>query len=167
MNNLIRLLVIYLTFFLAFVVTTIPWSSEYASFRPHWILTLLLVWTIRDSAKVGYITALVVGVLLDSISGTPLGEHAIAFIIVTFINTRLVKLYNSIGFAFQTICTTVIIVIYSLIIALLELFSYNLIQFNLSFFLPILTSVIIWAWVFTAIGMLQYWLVKRFRINFR
>ncbi|RIY33177.1 rod shape-determining protein MreD [Psittacicella gerlachiana] len=166
MHNLIRVFFIYFTFFLGFVVSTVPWSSEYISLRPYWILIILLIWTIKDSRKVGYVTALVVGLLSDSLAGTQLGEHAIAFLIVTFINTRLSKLYVNVGFMFQTICTALLILIYSIVIFALELFSYNFIQFNKEFFLPILTSTIIWAWLFTAIGILQLWLAKRYRINF-
>ncbi|WP_222986910.1 rod shape-determining protein MreD [Psittacicella melopsittaci] len=166
MNNLIRIIFIYLTFFLGFVVTTIPWASEYVSLRPYWILVLLLIWSIKDPSKVGYITALVLGIFADSISGSHLGEHSIAFIIVTFLNKRLVKLYQNIGFVFQTLSTVFLIFLYSIIIFILELFSYNFIQFDKNFFLPILTSTIIWAWLYVLIDMGQAWLGRRLGRSF-
>ncbi|MFC6277196.1 rod shape-determining protein MreD [Psittacicella hinzii] len=165
MSKIFASIVVYLTFLIGFIITTIPWDAKFVFLRPYWILALLLVWTVKDPRRVGYITALVLGVLADSISGSQLGEHAIAFLIVTFLNRRFIPLYNSIGYLFQFICVILFTFVYSIIIFVLELFSYNFIKFDLEFFIPILTTALFWAWLMTAVSFMQGWLHRKFRIK--
>lgn len=163
MRSVVKVLFIYFTFFIGFVVSTIPWDSDYLFLRPYWILALLLIWSIRAPKVVGYITALIVGILYDSTTGTQLGEHAIAFIFLTFLNRRLSRTYIQYGKLYHFLVVLALLAVYSLIIEILQLFSYNGLNFNLEFFIPILTSAIIWGWLDVIIATTLQWLAKKFR----
>jgi len=70
--------VILATFFVAVILALLPLGRDLAWWRPEWLLLVLVYWTIALPHRVGLITALVAGLLLDVMEGAPIGQHMLS-----------------------------------------------------------------------------------------
>lgn len=67
--------VILATLLAALVLTLIPIGRAAAWWRPEWLLLVLVYWTIALPHRVGLVTALAVGLIVDVMEGAPIGQH--------------------------------------------------------------------------------------------
>lgn len=71
------------------LLTLVPmpyWAAEY---RPQWVALLLIYWTLIAPARVGVFSALAAGLVLDVLTGTVLGQHALSLSVVGFLAVEL------------------------------------------------------------------------------
>ncbi len=64
-------------------ITPLPEWAIWA--RPQFIFAILLFWVITSPAQFGIGLAWIVGVVMDLMTGTPLGEHSIIFVLLIYI----------------------------------------------------------------------------------
>jgi rod shape-determining protein MreD len=69
-----HLLLISLIFSLALAIVPLP--GPVAAYRPDWVPIVLIFWALMAPERVGLITALAMGLALDTLSGALLGQHA-------------------------------------------------------------------------------------------
>jgi len=58
---------------------------------PDWAALVLVFWCIREPLYIGMGTGFLLGILLDVVTGTPMGEHALAYVILAFIANSLAR----------------------------------------------------------------------------
>lgn len=78
------LFLIISSFFLALLLTIMPLPHWAIWLRPQWVLMVLLFWILQSSKQCGVITAWVIGILMDVVTGSSLGLHAFAFVAVSY-----------------------------------------------------------------------------------
>ncbi len=83
--------VIALSFFLAMIATIIPLPDWARAFRPEWTALVLIYWCIALPERVGIGFAWVVGILLDALTDTLLGLHALGFSGIAYLALKLHK----------------------------------------------------------------------------
>jgi rod shape-determining protein MreD len=71
---------------LALAVTPLPGPVE--AFRPDWAALILLYWVLSSQRRFGLLTAFWMGIALDVLTGSLLGQHALALLIVVYIAQR-------------------------------------------------------------------------------
>ena len=71
---------------LALEVLRLPIWAEPA--RPAWVVTLLVFWCLNAPQRVNVGSAFLLGMLLDVLKGTLLGQYALALVIVAFLAAR-------------------------------------------------------------------------------
>lgn len=85
--------VIALTFVVAMVLAIVPLPDsvpvELGYLRPQWVVLVLIYWVIALPQRVGILVAWSVGLIVDVLLGSLLGQHAVAFIIVAYIASSL------------------------------------------------------------------------------
>ncbi|MCB1644113.1 MAG: rod shape-determining protein MreD [Pseudomonadales bacterium] len=85
--------IIVLSFFVALVLQVLPMPDllpmETGYLRPHWVALVLIYWIIALPHRIGLIIAWLLGLLMDVLLGSLLGQHAIALIIVAYIASSL------------------------------------------------------------------------------
>ena len=69
----------------ALMLSTLPMPSWAAVGRPAWIALVLVYWCLAMPDRVGVVIAWVTGLLLDVMSGTLLGQHALGLSLLAFI----------------------------------------------------------------------------------
>ena len=78
--------VIALTFVVAMVLAIVHLPDsvpvELGYLRPEWVVLVLIYWVIALPRRVGILVAWSVGLIVDVLLGSLLGQHGIAFIIV-------------------------------------------------------------------------------------
>jgi rod shape-determining protein MreD len=81
--------VIVLTFLVAYVLAVLPLPPWLQWGRPEWLALALIYWCIALPQRVGIATGLVLGVGLDVLEGSVLGQHAFALVVVALLSLIL------------------------------------------------------------------------------
>ena len=147
MQNIRSNLVIYVSFFIALVLSIFPLPFFLSTFRPEWVLLSLFYWTLALPHKIGGFHALILGILLDLLLGSTIGLHAITLPIVTYavaVNFQMIRYFS--------IAKTAILV--GLCVFLNKLFLYFIastqqdIVLHTAYFYGVISSMILWPWFF-------------------
>lgn len=77
-----------LTLVLALALTAVPLPASVAPFRPDWVPLILIFWSLLAPERFGLLAAFWMGLLLDTLSGALLGQHALALVVVVYLTIR-------------------------------------------------------------------------------
>jgi len=77
-----------LTLIAALVLAALPLPDSIVAFRPDWAVIIMLYWSLVAPRRYGLLTALWLGLALDTLSGALLGQHALALLIVVYLSQR-------------------------------------------------------------------------------
>ena len=138
-------IIIMLSFFIGMILEILPLPHWAVWARPEWVFIILLYWIVSVPHRIGFVVALIVGIAMDLLTGTLLGQHALAFIAVTYLILKFhpqlknFPLWQQVGMIF--------------ILTLLELaLQYWVMELavgaprNWGYWFPSLTTTIIWPW---------------------
>lgn len=73
---------IRLTLLLAFLLNLLP--TSYWPFFPEWVMLVVLFWSVRAPLVVSTGTAFVLGLLMDVVDGSLMGQHALAYVLISY-----------------------------------------------------------------------------------
>ena len=104
--------------------------------------------------------AWMLGLLLDAMSGTVLGEHALALATVAYIAVKLHKRVRTASIWQQSLTLLFLVGIFQTVIFIIQAIVGQT-PTSFLYWLPTLTSMIFWPWVFI---ILRDWR-RRFRIT--
>jgi rod shape-determining protein MreD len=79
---------VWLLLFAAVVAQIIPLPAALVPFRPPWALLVLMYWTLMWPGRVGVFTAFFVGLVLDVVYGSLLGQNALVLAATCFLVLR-------------------------------------------------------------------------------
>ena len=82
-------LVIVITFCIALMLLILPLPEWARPFRPQWVTLTLIYWTLALPHRVGVGTGFVVGIAVDVLTSTLLGQHALSFSVVAYATIKL------------------------------------------------------------------------------
>jgi len=71
-------------FYLTAVLTLLPMPIDYQWYRPHWMLLFVIYCQLQQPSRFNPWVAWVIGLLLDGLLGTHLGEYALVFAVVSY-----------------------------------------------------------------------------------
>lgn len=153
MNNW---LAISTSIILALILMLLPMPSWTIWLQPAWVLLILIYWTMALPYQVGIGTVWVVGLIVDLLSGTILGEHALAFTIVIYFIARIqirLKMYPLLQ---QGVCILLFVLTNQFIIYCVQGFLGELPNNHL-YWLSSVTSLLLWPWLFVLMRDFQRW----------
>jgi rod shape-determining protein MreD len=81
--------VILLTFCLALLLMILPLPEWARPFRPQWVTLTLIYWALAAPQRVGVGVGFVLGITLDVLTGTLLGQHALGLSLVAYATIKL------------------------------------------------------------------------------
>ena len=73
------------SFLVAFVLAVLPLPVWLLWARPEWVALVLIYWTIALPHRVGILTGLLLGVMLDALEGALLGQNAFSLVVVALL----------------------------------------------------------------------------------
>ena len=76
------------TFVLALALYVFPLPDAIVAFRPDWVPIVLIYWALVTPERFGLLTALWMGLALDTLSSALLGQHALALLVVVYLSLR-------------------------------------------------------------------------------
>jgi len=81
--------IIVVTFILALILTILPLPEWARPFRPAWHSLVLIYWCVATPQRVGVGIGWLLGLVVDVITNTLLGQHALELAVTAFIATKL------------------------------------------------------------------------------
>lgn len=82
-------IIIIVTFLIAMMLTIAPLPESMRIFRPDWTLLVLIYWALALPLRIGVGIGWTVGIFQDVLTGTLLGQHALAYAIVAYLALKL------------------------------------------------------------------------------
>lgn len=147
-------LIIPVSILIAFLLTLLPMPGWTVWLRPEWILVVVIFWAIYFPERVNVGTAWIIGIFLDVMAGTLLGEHALAITIVTYFAVRLharLRMYPLIQQGFSILALTLL---YQSIIYCIQGFLGNL-PITWLYWSSSVTTMLLWPWIFSILHNYQ------------
>lgn len=80
---------VLVTLVIAIILTIIPLRDDIAFWRPEWIALTLVHWALIIRDRLSLVVAFIVGLLIDTLYGSILGQHALGYVLVTYFSVRL------------------------------------------------------------------------------
>lgn len=138
---------VFITFLFAIILALLPMPDWTVWLRPAWVLLVLIYWVMANPYRVNVGIAWMVGLLMDLLTGTLLGEHALAYTVVTYFVAKMyirLRMYPLIQQGFSVF---VFVLFYQFIVYCIQGFNGELPTSQL-YWLSSLTSMIFWPWLF-------------------
>jgi rod shape-determining protein MreD len=141
-------LVVPVSFLVAIIFTLLPMPDWTIWLRPAWVLMILIYWTMNQPYRVNMGAAWMIGIVMDVLNGTLLGEHALAFTIVSYFVVRMHTQLRMYPVLQQSMWVFIFVLIYQFVIFCVQGFVGELPKTWL-YWSSSATSMLLWPWVFT------------------
>ncbi len=143
MRHQTNILTIYLTLLFAFTANLLPWFGQGVTFRPDFVLLVLIFWILRAPQLCNIGTAWFAGVLVDLTTGGLFGQFALAYALTAFFAVnyqRRLVLYNIWQ---QAAYVFLLLLLSQVTILLLKIFAgYDTPSWH--YFFPSIDGIIVW-----------------------
>lgn len=143
-------LVIVTTLCIAMLLTILPMPEWARPFRPQWVTLVMLYWAIALPHRVGVGSGFVAGIILDVLTGTLLGQHALGLSVVTFVAIQLHQRIRVFPFWQQSLGILILLVMEHLL-ALWVTGATRGISPGLIYWSVPLIGALLWPWVFVTL----------------
>jgi rod shape-determining protein MreD len=143
-------LVIAATFVAALGLAKLPMPDWAELWRPSWVALVLIYWCIALPERTGVIAGWVVGLLVDVMSGTLLGQHALSFGVTAFAAHKLHRQMRVLPLWQQAVTVFGLVFVSQLLILWTNGIKGTV--FTLSAYLTVpFVSMVLWPWVFVVL----------------
>lgn len=138
---------IYLSMAAALILTILPLPEWAAPYRPEWLALALLYWAMALPKVVNITSAWVLGIVLDLLTGSLLGQHALGLIVISLITIHLHQQIRNFPIWQQSLVIAIIIAVYLGLMLWIEGLRGRAPDTWL-YWAPVLSSLLLWPWVF-------------------
>jgi rod shape-determining protein MreD len=142
--------VIALSFVVALVLSIVPLPPFLQWARPEWVALVLIYWVIALPNRVGVTIGFVVGVLLDVLEGSTLGQNALALVVVAYFSCLLYQRLRMFVLWQQAMMVFILIGVNQLVYQWVHSLG-TIGDRTLAFLLPALVSALFWPWIFASL----------------
>jgi rod shape-determining protein MreD len=152
--------VILFTFLVALILTIMPLPDWIRYLRPDWVGLVLIYWCLALPERVGVFTGWIMGLLVDLLTGTLFGQHALSLTVIAYLTLKFHQRVRLFPVWQQAFIVLVLLVLHQL----LALWISRIIGrpgVPLYFWLPSVLGMLIWPFIH---GMLRG-LRRGFRVN--
>lgn len=129
------------------MLTIIPLPDWATLWRPEWVALAVIYWSMALPRRVGLGYAWILGLLLDIIKGTLLGQHALGLVVIAYLTTRFHQRIRVFPLWQQSLVVGLMLSMHLLLL----LWIYGIMGYapNTWFYwMPVLTSMLLWPWLF-------------------
>ena len=148
--------VIVITFVAALVLTLLPMPDWTIWLRPAWVLMVLIYWAMTAPQYVNVGTAWVVGLFVDLLMGSVLGEHALAYTIIIYFIIRMHLRLSMYPLIQQGFSILFFVMLYQFILYCVQGFVGDLPASHL-YWMSSITSMLLWPWLFVLLRDCRRW----------
>lgn len=122
--------------------------------RPDWVAMVLLYWIMALPHRVGMLTAWIAGLLVDSMSGNLLGQHAFGMVFIAWAGLTLYERLRMYSLPQQALIVFITVALAQVADQIIEILGRGA-PWTPAVLLPALTSALLWPIVFTALRLLR------------
>src|SRR3990167_1205146 len=142
------------TILVAFLLVLLPMPSWTIWLRPDWVLLVLIYWAMFSPDRVNVGIAWMMGIFLDVLKGTLLGEHALALTIVIYIVSRMSNRLRMYPLLQQGFSIFILVLLYQFILFCIQGFLGQL-PITWLYWSSSFMSLLLWPWVFNILRQCQ------------
>jgi rod shape-determining protein MreD len=135
--------VILSTFLVAFVLAVLPLPQWLLWARPEWVALVLIYWTIALPHRVGPVTALVAGIMLDVLEGAVLGQNAFSLAVIALLAMAIYRRLRVFGLWQQSVVIFAMVGLNLLLCQWVQTLEGVVVR-NRLFLLSALSSALLW-----------------------
>ncbi len=139
--------VIAVTFIVALMLTALPLPDWAAAWRPAWVALVLVYWCMAVPEKIGVMAGWCVGMLLDVLTGTLLGQHALALSVTAFAAHKLHRRVRVLPIWQQAISVFGLMLFYQILVLWVSGIQGQPVPL-LGYWTSPLVSMALWPWVY-------------------
>ena len=153
-------LIIFSTFLLALLLTLLPLPEWARFYRPQWGTLVLIYWAMASPHRVGVGVGWLTGIVIDVVTGTLLGQHALALALIAFITQKMhqrVRLFP----LWQQSLTVLVLLLIEKLLALWVMGAISQPVPTLAFWAPPLVGMLLWPWLYIVLRDLR----RRFQVS--
>ncbi len=135
----------YISLVVAAMLQLIPLPDSFSDARPLWLPMTVLFWNITAPSWFNIGSSWLVGIFLDLLTGSLLGQHALAMVAMSYIAIRFYKQYRLYSVAQRLLLAGSALLVWQLIdnwIWRIDGQTPGATQI----WLPLLTSLLLWPW---------------------
>lgn len=155
MNVSLRgLVTTWISLLLALCLQVMPLPDAWLVWRPDWLGLVLIYWCVVAPQRIGVFHGFILGLLLDLIEGTPLGQNALVMALVAFLALLVYQRMRAYALVQQAVLVFVLLGIAQLLEQWLRII-FGPFAINLAFLLPALIGAVLWPWFYTLLQMLR------------
>ncbi len=140
----IWLLVLW-TFIFALMLNTVALPTLLAMLRPDWVALTLIFWCVYHLA-IGVKTAFVVGLLMDALQHTLLGQHALPYILIATVISLNQRRIRSLGILYQALVIMGLLLLEQLILTVWINGWIGYTITDMRYLLPVVMGTLLWPW---------------------
>jgi rod shape-determining protein MreD len=156
----LRYFVIFLSLLTGLILMIMPLPETVQIYRPHWVALMLIYWSMAIPERVGLWFAFFSGIMVDVSQGTLLGQHALALIIIIYINLNFYQRIRVMSLAQQAMYVFGLLVMGQVVIVWVEGIMGRPTPI-LAFFAAPFVGMLIWPWIFVILRDIR----RKARIN--
>lgn len=136
----------FLSFLIAGLLQFLPVSESLNIWVPQWVALVMVYWALVLDDRFKLLLPCFVGLCLDAMNGTILGQHALALLLLSFIVLKNGKSVRRAGRLQQIVEVGLLILGYQFILSLLQgVIGLQLVSWT--YFLSSISSALIWPWI--------------------
>ena len=131
---------------IGFILTILPLPTTVTWMRPQWVLLILLFWAISMPEYTGVGCAFLVGIGMDLLTGTILGQHAIFYCFFVYLAVK----FNQQVRSYPMLQQMVFIGVVTLFMLVIQYFIQSFVGTNKmswAYWVPVLSNSILWPWL--------------------
>lgn len=148
---------IWLSLFIALLLSITPLPQSLMAFRPLWIATVFIYWSLFLPHRSSLFAAFIFGLIVDVMVNSLLGQNALVLVLTVYITLLFQHKIRPQPIIRQTVMVTIILTLGQII----QLWIYTLTgiypnKFSIfDYIFPIITTAILWPWLSAALRSLQ------------
>lgn len=134
----------------ALMLAIIPLPDAARPFRPDWVAVVLLYWSLIEPRRYGLLTAFWLGIVLDTLSGSLLGQHSLALLIIVYLSQRLYLRIRTFPASQVAILVIALLATYELVLFLIDGFAGRQVPL-IERWAPVVTGGMLWLLVLAVV----------------
>lgn len=143
----LRYLVIHLSLIVGLTLMILPLPEWAQAYRPNWVALILIYWSMALPKRVGLWYALIAGLLVDTLQGTLLGQHALALVIIMYININFYQRIRVLSLPQQSLYILTLLFVCQVMVVWVEGIMGRPTSVSAYLGAP-MVGMMIWPWVF-------------------
>ncbi len=159
-NTARGLLTVISSFVVALMLSALPMPALAEPWRPAWVALVLIYWCMATPSHTGILTAWIVGLFLDVMSGALLGQHALALSVTAFISLKVYRQVRVLPLWQQGITIYGLVFIFQALVMWINGIKGMPVTWSAYFAVP-LVSMLLWPWVFIVLRDTR----RKFQLN--
>lgn len=152
-------MVILLSLCVALILSIFPLPDLLNAYRIQWVLMVLIYWCMAIPERVGVLISFGCGIMLDILTGSLLGQHAMSFSLISFITLQFHKRLRVFPLWQQALFITLLLILDRLILLVVDGFAGAQAK-DIPYWIAPLIGGLLWPWLYIILRDLR----RRFKV---